>query len=193
MEQEPRWRILAIDDHEDTLEVIRVTLSDEYDVLTLKDPVEVYEIINIFEPDLLILDIMMPKITGFQVLDLLQKNPSYKDLPVIILSAKSATREIKYGYKLGARLYLTKPFDPGRLLKNVNLLFEHTPPQRRPKKFNLRQVMIQIHLKKIYQPGGLSLASALLGTDALDNEEFKKALEEAKKRQDAGHSGKWMG
>ncbi len=192
MGEEPRWRILAIDDNEDTLEVIRVTLSEEYDVLTLKDPVEVYEIINIFEPDLLILDIMMPKITGFQVLDLLQKNPTYKDLPVIILSAKNATREIKYGYKLGARLYLTKPFDPGRLLKNVSLLFEHTPPKRSPKHFTLRQVLIQIHLKKISQTGGYSLASALLGTDEIESEEFKKALEEAKKRLEADQSGKWI-
>ena len=192
MGEEPRWRILAIDDHEDTLEVICVTLSEEYDVLTLKDPMEVYEIINIFEPDLLILDIMMPKITGFQVLDLLQKNPAYKDLPVIILSAKNATREIKYGYKLGARLYLTKPFDPDRLLKNVNLLFEHTPPQRRPKKSNLRQVLVQIHLKKIYQSGDFSLTSALLDVDEIESEEFKKALEEAKKRQEAGNSGKWI-
>jgi len=192
MGEEPRWRILAIDDQEDTLEVIRMTLTDEYDVLTLKDPMEVYEIINIFEPDLLILDIMMPKITGFQVLDLLQKNPAYKDLPVIILSAKNATREIKYGYKLGARLYLTKPFDPGRLMKNVNLLFEHTPPLRRPKKFNLRQVLVQIQLRKIYQTGGFSLTSALLGTDEIESEEFKKAVEEEKKRQENDRSGKWI-
>jgi len=191
--EDKRWRILAIDDHEDTLEVIRMTLSEQYDILTLKDPMDVYELINIFEPDLLILDIMMPKITGFQILDLLQKNPVYKDLPIMILSAKNTTREIKYGYKLGARLYLTKPFDPGRLLKNVDLLFQHTPPKRNPKKFNLKQVLVQISLRKSYKLGGLSLTSSLLQTDDIHSEEVKKAVEEAKKSQDIGHDEKWIG
>lgn len=189
---ETRWRILAIDDHEDTLDVIRMTLSQNYDLLTLRDPLEVYDLLQIFEPDLLILDIMMPKITGFQVLDLLQKNPAYKDLPIMILSAKNTTREIKYGYKLGARLYLTKPFEPERLLKNVDFLFNNTPPPVRPKNFNLKQVLIQIHLKKSFQTGSLSLVSSLLNTEEIHSEEVKKAVEEAKKRQKIDQSGIWV-
>ncbi len=186
MREEFRWRILAIDDHKETLEVIRMTLGDKYDVLTLNDPTEVYELLEIFEPDLLILDIMMPRITGFQVLDLLQKNPAYKGIPVIILSAKGSTREIKYGYKLGASLYLTKPFDPARLLRNVALLFEHTPPPRRKKQFNLKQIMVQLQLRKSYQTGSLSFASALLDTGEMKLEEIRKAVEAAKKRQNRG-------
>jgi DNA-binding response OmpR family regulator len=189
---ENRWRILAIDDHEDTLEVIRMILSRNYDLLTLRDPLEVYDILQIFEPDLLILDIMMPKITGFQVLDLLQKNPAYKDLPIMILSAKNTTREIKYGYKLGARLYLTKPFDPERLLKNVDFLFQNTPPPVRPKQFTIKQVLVQIHLKKSYQTGGLCLVSSLLNVDELKSEDVKKAVEETKKRQKLDQSGNWI-
>jgi len=163
-----------------------MTLSDEFDVLTLQNPTEIYEILEIFEPDLLILDIMMPKITGFQVLDLLQKNPAFKDIPIIILSAKGSTREIKYGYKLGASLYLTKPFDPPRLLKNVELLFKHTPPPRREKKYSLRQVIIQLRLRKSYQTGSISFASALLGTDEMEVGEVRKAVEAAKKHHNQG-------
>lgn len=189
---ETRWRILAIDDHEDTLEVIRMTLCEHYDLLTLRDPLEVYDMLQIFEPDLLILDIMMPKITGFQVLDLLQKNPSYKDLPIMILSAKNTTREIKYGYKLGARLYLTKPFQPDRLLKNVDFLFNNTPPPVRSRQFNLNQVLVQIHLKKSFQTGGICLVSSLLNAEELKSEEIKKAVEEVKKRQKIDQSGNWI-
>ncbi|MBN1902347.1 response regulator [Candidatus Sumerlaeota bacterium] len=193
---ENRWRILAIDDHEDTLEVIRMTLGETYDLLTLRDPLEVYDMLQIFEPDLLILDIMMPKITGFQVLDLLQKNPAYKDLPIMILSAKNTTREIKYGYKLGARLYLTKPFDPDRLLKNVNFLFENTPPPVHPKKFDVNQVLVHVQLKKSFQMGGLRLVSSLLHKDEMSSDEVQKAVEEAKKRrktdQSLDQSGKWI-
>ena len=193
MEQSSRWRILAVDDHEDTLNVIRTMLSEKYDVLTLVDPTEIYEIINIFEPDLLILDIMMPKITGFQILDLLQKNKAYKNLPVIILSAKDTTREIKYGYKLGASLYLTKPFEPERLLRNVELLFQHTPPGHKDKKFNIKQVMVQLNLRKSYTTGSITFTSAVLNSEDMQSEDFRKAVEEAKKRTPLHGDDRWRG
>lgn len=193
MEQSSRWRILAVDDHEDTLNVIRTMLSEKYDVLTLVDPTEIYEIINIFEPDLLILDIMMPKITGFQILDLLQKNKAYKNLPVIILSAKDTTREIKYGYKLGASLYLTKPFEPERLLRNVELLFQHTPPVHKDKKFNIKQVMVQLNLRKSYTTGSITFTSAVLNSEDMQSEDFRKAVEEAKKRTPPHGDDMWRG
>ena len=191
MSESQRWRILAVDDHEETLELIRMTLSEQFDVITLKDPLEIYEVINILEPDLLILDIMMPKITGFQILDLLQKNPEYKDIPVIILSAKDTSREIKYGYKLGARIYLTKPVVPERLLRNVELLFEHTPPPRKSKTNSLKQVMMQIQILKSYQNGIMTFASALLDTDEMQTKEIRRAVEDAKKRQMRDRKDKW--
>lgn len=191
MAESTRWRILAVDDNEETLDLISMTLSEKYDVVTLKEPMEIYELINLFEPDLLILDIMMPKITGFQILDLLQKHPAYKELPVIILSAKDTSREIKYGYKLGASLYLTKPFVPERLLRNVELLFERTPPIQKAKANNLKQVLMQIQLLKSFQSGIMRIASTLLGTDELQTREMRKAIEEAKKRHSEGFKDNW--
>ena len=170
-----------------------MTLSENFDVVTLKEPMEIYELINLFEPDLLILDIMMPKITGFQILDLLQKNPAYKDLPVIILSAKDTSREIKYGYKLGASLYLTKPFVPERLLRNVELLFEQKPQSQTPKTYNLKQVLVQIQLLKSFQNGIMKIASALLDTDELQTREMRKAIEDVKKRQTLDRKDIWRG
>jgi DNA-binding response OmpR family regulator len=146
-----RWRILVIDDHIDTLELIRMTLMDDYDVLTLSEPLDFCEVLRLFEPDLIVLDIMMPKVTGFQIMEIMQRDAVHRDIPIIILSAKDSTREIKYGYKLGARLYLTKPFQPERLRKNVQILFEHTPPARKPKQLTLPQVEMQLKLKKVYK------------------------------------------
>lgn len=185
-----RWRILALDDHEDTLKVIRYSLQDKYDVLTANDPMDIYDLINIFEPDLLILDIMMPKITGFKLLDILHKDAKYKDLPVIILSAKNTTREIKYGYKLGARLYLTKPFDPERLQRNVDLIFERTPPPLRKKQYTIKQVYVQIELRKSYESGALTFSSQILNSSDLKSDEFRKALEDAKHRNGEKHGKK---
>lgn len=157
-----RYRVLAVDDSSDTLELIRLALSEEYDVLTLSSPLEIYECIELFEPDLLILDIMMPKITGFQLLELLKKNVRTKDLPIIVLSAKDNIREIKHGYKLGAALYLTKPFQPDRLLKNTETQFRMHPPESRPKALTMEQVQIQVEMRQSAKTGQIVVSSSLL-------------------------------
>jgi DNA-binding response OmpR family regulator len=160
-----RYRVLAVDDNPDTLELIRLALSDEYDVLTLGSPLEIYECIELFEPDLLILDIMMPKITGFQLLELLKKNARTKDLPIIVLSAKDNIREIKHGYKLGAALYLTKPFQPDRLLQNTGAQFRMHPPALRPKSLTMEQVRIQVEMRQSAKTGQIVVSSSLLTRD----------------------------
>lgn len=151
-------RILAVDDHEDILEVVRLTLGRKYDVLTLSSPMEVYELIDLFEPDLLIMDVMMPRINGYQLLEILQRNPRTKGLPVIMFSAKSGPTEIKHGYKLGAALYLTKPIEPERLLKNVDMHFEQNPPASLKKTAPLNIVNAQLRLRPVYRNGHAKLS-----------------------------------
>ncbi|MBI5155125.1 response regulator [Candidatus Poribacteria bacterium] len=162
-----RFRILAVDDNEDTLELIRMTLHEVYDVLTLSNPMDIYELLELFEPDLLILDIMMPKITGFQLVEMLQKNSRTRNLPIIVLSAKDGARDIKHGYKLGASLYLTKPFQPDRLLKNVHTQFEVHPPKPRPKALTVEQVNMQLQLKPSFKQGYARLSSTELEDEGL--------------------------
>ena len=76
--------------------------------------------------------------------------------------------------------------------KNVQLLFDRTPPERRPKKFNLKQVSVQIQLKKSYQKGFVSISSNLLDTSEMETDEIRKAVEEAKKRQNQEKKGRWL-
>jgi DNA-binding response OmpR family regulator len=125
-----RWRILAVDDEPDILELVQMTLSGHYNVATTDSGLNIMEIIEAFEPDLIILDIMMPKITGYHILEVLKNRKETARIPVIFLSAKDTIRDQKYGYKLGAIAYLTKPFQPDRLVRNVQSIFEHTPPDR---------------------------------------------------------------
>jgi len=146
-----RYRILVVDDDTDTLDLVRMTLKEDFDVLTLSNPMELYDYLGLFEPDLIILDIMMPKITGFQLIEILSKSPAYRSIPIIVLSAKGSTREIKYGYKLGVRLYLTKPFQPERLSKNVKMVFTENPIPLKKKTLTLNQVFTQIQLKQSYK------------------------------------------
>lgn len=145
-----RYRILAVDDDVDTLDLIHMTLKEDFDVLTLSNPMDIYEYLEIFEPDLLLLDIMMPKITGFQIIEILSKNPNFRHIPIIVLSAKDSVREMKYGYKLGVRLYLTKPFQTERLYKNVKMSFLENPAIRK-KSHTLAQALTKIQLKESYK------------------------------------------
>jgi DNA-binding response OmpR family regulator len=159
---EQRRRILAVDDSQDLLELVRLALEDDYDVLTLSDPMEVMEMIALFEPDLLILDVMMPKISGFQLAEMLQRNPRTRELPIIILSAKDTTRDIKHGYRVGASLYLTKPFEPQRLLQNVQAQLQINGTEPAPKTHNLEAISGRLQGTTIYQKGVVRIGSVNL-------------------------------
>lgn len=146
-----KWRVLAIDDDPDILELIEMTLSERFDVLTVDSSVHALETVEIFQPDLVILDIMMPKVTGYQIIEELKKRRETNHMPVIFLSAKDTIRDQKYGYKLGATTYLTKPFQPARLVRNVLNIFDHTPPDRQPKKFTAQQAKERIRALRLGQ------------------------------------------
>ncbi len=183
-----RYRILTVDDNEDVLELIQLTLGQDYDVVTLSNPLDVYEIIDLFEPDLLILDVMMPKVNGFQLTEMLRKNPKTKDLPIIILSAKVNAGDIKHGYRLGATLYLTKPFQPDRLIKNVETQFRLNPPDTNKKSSNLRQVVAQIEVKQSYRKGMIRLSQRIMQHDQVVDVHRKirdKIVAEEKERKGA--------
>jgi len=184
-----RPRILAIDDHEDILELIRMSLEGNYDVITTSNPVDIYEVMDIFEPDLLILDVMMPRVTGFQLIEILRKNPKTKDLPIIILSAKSTAGEIKHGYKLGATLYLTKPFQPERLVKNVETQFRVAAPSTQKKTNDLEQVAEQLENKPAFRKGTLHFSSNIQRREIIVDARKRmqeKILREEREAKNAG-------
>jgi DNA-binding response OmpR family regulator len=162
MSDNVRRRILVLDDQEETIELVYLTLQEHYDVLGLCDPLHLYEVINVFEPDLLILDIMMPHVTGFQILEMLRRNPDSKALPVMILSAKSSPGTIKHGYRLGATLYLTKPFQPSRLLKNIQTQFEVHQPVSDRKSLEGNALTHQLEFTTAHHKGHLFVPDTLV-------------------------------
>jgi DNA-binding response OmpR family regulator len=178
-----RPRILAVDDSEDILELILMTLSADYDVVALSNPVDLYEVLDVFEPDLLVLDVMMPRITGFQLTEMLRKNSATKDLPIIILSAKSSAGEIKHGYKLGATLYLTKPFQPDRLTKNIETQFRIHPSKNTKKTNDLHAVAEALENMGSFRKGQIATS------DSIRRKEFvvdaRKKMEEKIRKDQA--------
>ena len=114
-------RILIAEDQEDLREMIAIALRlDGHQVVLASDGKEALEQANDTSPDLFILDIHMPHMTGYEVTKNLRKQLRFRNAPIIIISAKSLDDEIQAGLDAGAVDYLRKPFPPQILTSRVN-------------------------------------------------------------------------
>ncbi len=110
-------KILACDDERHIVRLIQVNLERAgYGVITAFDGTDALRKVDSDRPDLIVLDVMMPKMDGFEVLKRLQANPETRDIPVIMLTAKAQDMDVFKGWSSGASAYLTKPFNPLELL-----------------------------------------------------------------------------
>lgn len=143
-----RFRVLAVDDDKDVLELVQMSLQDTFDVVALTDPAQALDFVDYIEPDIAVLDIMMPKITGYHIVEELREKQEHSQVQVIFLSAKNSPHDIRYGYKVGANYYLTKPFMPDRLKRTINIvLSEGGMRDPRPKSWSMREVDLRLHMK----------------------------------------------
>lgn len=116
--------ILAVDDEKNILRLVQVNLEHEgYNVITASDGREALEKIEAEHPDLVILDVMMPYVDGFEVLRTMKSTPDTTDIPVIMLTAKAQDEDVFKGWQSGVDCYLTKPFNPTELLSFVKRIF----------------------------------------------------------------------
>ena len=117
-------RILIADDEPDILEIVSYNLSREgYDIYTAKDGSEAVAQAKLYNPDLIILDVMMPKKTGVEVCQLLRSLPAFQDTLIIFLTAISDEASQIKGLETGADDYVNKPISPKVLVSRVNALF----------------------------------------------------------------------
>lgn len=113
-------KVLVCDDERHIVRLIQVNLEREgYKVVTAYDGKEGLEKVRTEKPDLMVLDVMMPYMDGFEVLKALRRDADTTDLPVIMLTAKAQDRDVFEGYTYGADMYLTKPFNPRELISFV--------------------------------------------------------------------------
>ena len=116
-------KILVCDDERHIVRLIQVNLERQgYQVVTAYDGKEGLEKIRAEKPDLVVLDVMMPYMDGFEVLKNLRREPETEALPVIMLTAKAQDKDVFEGYHYGADMYLTKPFNPIELVTFVKRL-----------------------------------------------------------------------
>lgn len=118
-------KILAVDDERHIVRLIQVNLERAgYEVSTAYDGLEALRAIEEDRPDLIVLDVMMPQLDGFETLKRLKANPNTADIPVIMLTAKSQDADVFRGWQSGVDCYLTKPFNPMELLAFVKRIFD---------------------------------------------------------------------
>lgn len=116
-------RILIADDDPTILKLLSFNLCLEGLIVeTVDNGLDACEQADALRPDLIVLDVMMPGRDGFGVLEVLKARPSTRDIPVVLLTAKSTDDDIWHGWQAGADYYLTKPFDIDELLHFIDRL-----------------------------------------------------------------------
>lgn len=122
-----KYRVMVVDDEPDIRSILSASLSPEFEVVEATNGLDAMLKVPKYEPDLAIVDIMMPLMDGLELARTIRCRPGYQDMPIIALSALDSKEDIKKGYGSGANLYLTKPFDPERVAKNVRMSLESRP------------------------------------------------------------------
>lgn len=116
-------RVLLIDDEQFYFKLIRKTLKEaEYELEYAKSGNEGLSKIPTFEPDMLIVDLKLPEMDGFQILERLRRDPKYSIIPVIVITAQDELSEKLRAFELGADDYLVKPFQPEELVARMGIL-----------------------------------------------------------------------
>ena len=114
-------RILIVDDDEMVLMAVNELLKQEgYDVHTASGGVEALKKIDEGDYELLMLDIIMPEMDGFELCKKIRENENYRETPIVFLTAKSQEEDKAKGLEAGANLFLSKPMSPDRLLKVIS-------------------------------------------------------------------------
>lgn len=115
--------VLVVEDDPVILRLLEVNFELEgFDVLLAQDGAEGLEVARTKRPDVIVTDVMMPKMSGLEMVQALRADPATAAIPIVVLSAKAQTSDLKTGIDAGADEYVTKPFEPLDLIDRVNAL-----------------------------------------------------------------------
>lgn len=113
-------KITLIDDSQATLDMLKSFLQAQHDVTTYSDSAGVELSVAAEQPDLILLDVVMPERNGYEVMRALKRNPDTKGIPVILVTSKSEETDVRWGKRQGAADYVTKPFTSEQILSAVS-------------------------------------------------------------------------
>jgi two-component system phosphate regulon response regulator PhoB len=140
-----RERILVVEDEKDVREMIRLNLKAAgFDVVEAGNGAEALALAKNDPPKVIILDLMMPEMSGIEVCRALRRNPATSRIPVLMLTAKSTEEDKVVGFEVGADDYVTKPFSPRELVLRVRAVARRQPDQGAAKAAPLKAGTIQL-------------------------------------------------
>jgi putative two-component system response regulator len=143
-------RIALVDDDITSLALGKGIMTEQYDVVTIPSGEKLFQFLGKVQPDLILLDVDMPVMNGYETLGKLKARPEYQDIPVIFLTSMSDTASEIEGLNLGAVDYISKPFSPPLLLKRLELHLQVVSQQRELKNYNNNlQEMVRARTKTI--------------------------------------------
>jgi DNA-binding response OmpR family regulator len=127
-----KFRILVVEDHPDTRRFLEAILSRDYEVIVAENGVVGIDHARHKNPDLILLDAVLPILSGYDVCSLLKKDEKTKRIPILFLSAKTTSQEIAQGLACGADDYITKPFDHQELIARIEARLRKGPESAAP-------------------------------------------------------------
>jgi two-component system phosphate regulon response regulator PhoB len=158
MSKTPRSTILVVDDEEEICDLVRYNLTREgYRVLVEHDGEAGLDRVFKSAPDLLVLDLLLPKLSGLEMLQAIRKEPRVRSLPVLVLTARSTEMDKLIGFERGADDYLTKPFSPKELTARVTAILRRTrhvepeqPTRIGPLEFDRERHVVRLHGRELH-------------------------------------------
>lgn len=120
-----KGKILIVDDEPNIVMTLEYAFKkQDFEVFIARDGSEALEILDSETPNVILLDIMMPKVDGYKTLEMIKKNKQLNETKVVFLTAKSKTSDIEKGMSLGADKYITKPFSIKKVVNEIKKLIE---------------------------------------------------------------------
>jgi DNA-binding response OmpR family regulator len=120
--------ILVVEDEEQVRTLLAKLLEkNDYDVATAADGLDAMKFLEGDKPDLMLVDVMMPRLDGFSLVKAVRFKPDCRHIPIIFLTAKTDARSMIEGINVGAKFFLTKPFQIGDVLAKIRKALEHAP------------------------------------------------------------------
>jgi two-component system phosphate regulon response regulator PhoB len=150
-----KQKILVVDDEPDAIELIQFNLKGVgYNVVTADNGADALKKARSTQPSLVVLDLMLPEVDGFEVCKTLRREPATATIPIIMLTAKAAEIDRVLGLELGADDYLTKPFSPRELVLRVKaLLRRRVPTEQQQDEIDLGDLVIDIPRHEVLVEG----------------------------------------
>lgn len=143
-------RVLVIDDEADVTELLSYHLrARDFAVHTVNDPRQALAAARGFDPDLIVLDIMMPGLSGLQVCRLIREDERLRGVPIVFLSAKSEEGDRIEGFESGADDYVCKPFSPKELMLRVSAILKRSGEEDSPKLLEINGIRMDVEHHKV--------------------------------------------